>query len=437
MSGANTTDAVAAKTTAARVALVAGGEAHSFAALARMAARRAAELPRLAPGRPLVLEPTLGLGDVSALYAAALRGAPVALLPRAPERELAALRAALPARVPEPVAALLYTSGSTGRRRCAMLDRAAFAASAAAGAAVLGWRDDDRWLACLPLSSVGGLSILSRCLRARSTAVLVDPSPRFDAAAIARQIERDRVTLASLVPTMLVRLLDLSPAWRPPARLRAVLLGGAPASDALLARAAARGLPVHTTYSMTETCSHVAIDGRALPGIEIAVREADGDRIAVRGPVVLRGFAPPDDRVRALDPDGWFVTADRGAIAGGRLRVLGRADDVIVSGGEKIDPCAVEAVLESIPGVAAACVFAVADAEWGQRVAAALVAGPDGPPRARELEAALAEKLARHQRPRHLAWIDELATATSGKLDRRETARRAAAHLAPRPRGRP
>ncbi len=408
----------------APVALIAGGESYTFAALARMSARRAAELS-LAPGRPLALQPALTVRDVCALYAATLRGAPVALLPaRAAEDELAVLRAAIPARVPEPVAALVYTSGLTGRRRCALLDRAAFAASAAAGAAVLGWRDDDRWLACLPLSTIGGLSVLSRCLWARRTAVLADPAPSFDPAAIARQIERDRVTLVSLVPTMLVRLLDTAD-WRPPAHLRCVLLGGAAASPSLLARAADRGVPVHTTYGMTETCSHVAIDGRVLPGIELAVRDGC---IAVRGPVLLRGFAPPDDAIAAVDADGWFVTADRGELLEGRLHVHGRADDVIVSGGEKIDPAALEAVLESIPGIASACVFAVPDTEWGELVAAALVAGADV--RTADIEAAIVDRLGRH-RPRQLAWLDELGIAASGKVDRRETARLAAAHLIP------
>jgi O-succinylbenzoic acid--CoA ligase len=320
------------------------------------------------------------------------------------------------------VAALLFTSGTTGRRRCVMLDRAAFVASAEASAAVLGWRDDDRWLVCLPLSTVGGLSILSRCLWARRTAVLVDPSPRFDAAAVARQIERDRVTLVSLVPTMLVRMLELR--WRPPAHLRAVVLGGAPASPALLARATAAGLPVRTTYGMTETCSHVAIDGRALPGIELAIT---GGRIAVRGPVLLRGYAPPDDQPPAIDGDGWFVTADRGALSDGLLVVHGRSDDVIISGGEKIDPVAIEAVLESLPGVAAACVFPLDHAEWGEQVAAALVADRAGPPAEQDLARALAG-LGR-RRPRQLVWLPDLPLAASGKVDRRETARRAAALL--------
>jgi O-succinylbenzoic acid--CoA ligase len=408
-------------------ALIAAGEAYGFAALARLAARRAAELPPLAPGRPLPLSPATTLRDVCALHAAALRGAPLALLPaHASAAELDALSAALPSTVPSEVAALVYTSGSTGRRRCALLDRSAFAASAAASAAVLGWRDDDRWLVCLPLSTIGGLSILSRCLWARRTAVLVDPSPSFDAAAVARQIDRDRVTLVSLVPTMLVRMLDLEQAWQP-AHLRAILLGGAPASPALLERAAARGLPVHTTYGMTETCSHVAIDGRALPGVELAIRDG---RVAVRGPMLLRGFAPPDDAIRVLDEDGWFVTADRGQLTDGRLVVLGRSDDVIISGGEKIDPAAIEAVLEALPGVAAACVFPVEHAEWGEQVAAALVADRAGPPAEPDLARALAE-LGR-RRPRHLVWLPALPVAASGKVDRRETARRAGALLAAR-----
>ena len=400
-------------------ALLAGGEAYPLARLARLAARRAGALPRLEPGQPFAIQPSLTLPDVAALLAALLRGAPVALLPPVPAAEAAALRAALPARVDDAVGALIYTSGSTGRRRCALLDRAAFDASAAAGASVLGWRDDDRWLACLPLAHVGGLSVLTRCLWAGRTAVLTDPSPRFEPAAIAAQIARDRVTLVSLVPTMLARLLDHQPSWQPPAHLRAVLLGGAPAPVSLLARAADRGLTVHTTYGMTETCSHVAIDGRTLPGIELALRDG---RIAVRGPVLLRGFAPPDDGEPALDPDGWYVTGDRGAFGDdGRLRVLGRADDVIVTGGEKVDPRAVEVALEALPGV----VFGEPDPAWGERVVAALHAVPGA---ARAGEAALADalaSLARHERPRRIVWLDELPLGATGKIDRAAVVRRA------------
>ena len=424
--------------------LLACGAIVSSHALLRRARDRARAL---APGRPLPFAPQLAEGDVALLLAAVARRAPVALLPPGlPAVEERALRAAVPRQVPPEVAALLFTSGSSGRRKCVLLDRAAFAASAAASAAVLGWHADDRWLACLPLAHIGGLSVLARCLWAGRTAVLVDPAPRFDAAAVAHQIARDRVTLCSLVPTMLARLLDHDPAWRPPAHLRAVLLGGAPPSAALLERAAARGLAVRTTYGMTETCSHVAIDGVLLPGVEAAI--GDGGRIALRGPMLMRGYAPADHRnpsagmtnptrsasppaPRALDDAGWFLTADRGVLDGGRLRVLGRADAVILSGGENVDPSAVEAALESLPGVAAACVFGVPDDDLGERVCAAVVPAASGLPALADLDRALRALLAPHERPRRVALLDELPLGASGKVDRGETARRSAGRLVP------
>ena len=423
-------------------ALIAGGEPLSVAALARRAAQHArarararADTTPLGPGRPLVLaDPPLTVDTLALLHAAAARGAPVALLPpRVPAAERARLTAAVPARVADSVAAVLFTSGSTGRRKAVLLDRAAFTAQAAASAAALGWCDDDRWLVCLSLGHIGGLSILSRCLWAGRTAVLADPTPAgFCPAALARQIERDRVTLVSLVPTMLARLLDLAPSWRPPAHLRAVVLGGAPARAALLRRAAAAGVPVRTTYGMTETCSHVAIDGALLPGVGLRLTGPDGDRIALSGPTLLRGYAPPDHEPPAVDQDGWFVTRDRGAVdAAGRLTVLGRADDIIVTGGEKVDPTLVEAALESLPGVAAACVFGVPDPEWGESVAALLVAGPGAPPCPADLTRALADQLGAHERPRRIAFARALPLLAGGKLDRRAAARLAEPMLAP------
>ena len=409
-------------------ALLVGGEPIAWPALLRGAARAARAAGPLRPGRPLVLEPRLHPDDVATLLAAAAREAPVALVPAAlAAEERARLRAAIPPAVPEPVGAILFTSGSTGRRKAVLLDRGALAASAAATGAALTWQDDDRWLAALPLAHIGGLAVLVRSLLARRTAALLDPAPRFEPAALARQLVRDRITLVSLVPTMLARLLDHDPAWRPPPHLRAVLLGGAAAPPSLLERARARGVPVLPTYGMTETCSHVALGGRLVPGAEVAIQ---GERIAVRGPMLLRGYAPPDHAPPALDPDGWFVTADRGRIEpDGRLTVLGRADEVIVTGGAKVDPVQVEAVLVAVPGVAAACVFGLPDPAWGERVVAALVASPEGPPPREVLDRALRDRLGRHERPRQLAFLPELPLAPSGKLDRRAVARLAGPHL--------
>lgn len=338
--------------------------------------------------------------------------------------------------------AIVFTSGSTGTPRGVALNRRALVASAVASAANLGWRDDDAWLGCMPLAHVGGLSILLRCLLARRT-IVATPELRFDSANVAATIERERVTLASLVPTMLDRLLATS--WQPPRTLRAVLLGGGPASPSLLARARDRGVPVLRTYGLTEACSQIATDPAAgdpcaagdglapVSGAEIRVVEGI---IHVRGPMLAQAYVTPSAAPLPLTPDGFFVTGDRGALdARGRLRVLGRSDDVIVTGGENVDPVEVEQALEACPGVAAACVFAVPDATWGSVVCAAIVSPSDDSPTDGELLRALDERLASFKRPRRIARTTELCTGSSGKLDRRATAATVATALRPLGRG--
>jgi len=372
---------------------------------------------------PLVLVTRLRPDDLAAVDAALAAGRPLALIPpRLPADQTDRLRAAVPAELPAGVAAVLFTSGSTGRHKAVLLDRAALEASAAASAAVLGWRADDRWLLCLSLATVGGLSIVTRCRRAGRSAVLADCGDHFDPASIIDQITRDRITLVSLVPTMLARLLDRD--WRPPDHLRAVLLGGASAPPPLLARA--RHLPLRRTYGMTETASHVAIDGHAVPGVELAIR---GGRIAVRGPVLFRGYLPPHDLLPARDADGWFITADRGELgADGTLTVIGRTDGAIITGGANVDPATIEAALTAIPGIDAACAFGVPDPDWGERVAAAIVTRGELPP---DLASTLRARLAPHELPRRIAVLAHLPLGPGGKLDRVEIARRASSLLQP------
>jgi O-succinylbenzoic acid--CoA ligase len=376
--------------------------------------------------KPLVLAPRLHPDDLELIEAALAADRPLALIPpRLPPAESERLRAAVPAALPDGVAAVLFTSGSTGQRKGVVLDRAALDASAAASAAVLGRQDDDRWLLCLSPATIGGLSIITRSLAAGRRALCADGADRFEPSLLAGQIERDHVTLVSLVPTMLQRLLDDD--WRPPGHLRAVLLGGAPADRGLLARARERAVPLRLTYGMTETASHIAIDGRVLPGVEVAIR---GGRVAVRGPVLFRGYLPPHEHLAARDPDGWFVTADRGELGpDGALAVLGRADGAILSGGATVDPAAVEAALTAIPGIGAACAFALPDPEWGERVAAAVVL--TGAVLPAGLAGDLRRRLAPHELPRRIAVLADLPLGPSGKLDRAETARRAAGLLRP------
>ncbi len=341
---------------------------------------------------------------------------------------------------PERWLAVLFTSGTTGSPKGIALSRRAFVASARASEANLGFRDDDRWLLGLPIAHVGGLSILTRCLLARKTVVVPDAvaeGRRLDATSLIASIEATRTTLVSLVPTQLEWLLA-EPGWSPPPFLRAVLLGGAAARPSLLERAAERGLPVLTTYGLTEACSQVTTQpagtvnrgerGAGAPMFGTEVRIVEG-AIQVRGPTLLSALVPAGVG-SVLDDDGWFHTDDLGRLDEvGHLHVLGRRSDLIVTGGENVYPAEVEAILERCPGVDAACIFGVPDDTWGELVAVALVPGESGAPADGDLLRFVREHLAQHRRPRLVALINAFETTPAGKLDRRATARRAALTL--------
>jgi o-succinylbenzoate---CoA ligase len=279
------------------------------------------------------------------------------------ERTLEALDAGGP--VPEGTAAVLLTSGSTGTPKGVTLSHAALEASARASLDRLGAGPDDRWLCCLPLHHVAGIAVL---VRSRLLAVPAVVHGGFDVEAVAGA----DVTMVALVPTMLHRLLD---AGADVARFRVILLGGAALPDGLLDRARAAGARVVCSYGMTETCGGCVYDGVPLDGV--TVRLADAGRVEISGAVLMDGYRDDPARTAAVLRDGWLRTADVGVWSDGRLRVLGRADDVIVTGGEKVAAGEVAALLETHPRVAAAAVYGRADPEWGQRVVARIVAhGP-------------------------------------------------------------
>jgi O-succinylbenzoic acid--CoA ligase len=225
-----------------------------------------------------------------------------------------------------------------------------------------------------------------------------------------------RITLVSLVPTMLARLLDAG--LRTPPTLRYALLGGGPIPAPLLERAAACGVPVAPTYGMTEACSQIATFGMTLPGVDAAL-EPDGE-LLVRGPIV----APA-----ATDRSGWLRTGDHARFeAGGRLEIIGRKADTIVTGGENVAPAEVEAVLLAHPAVLDAGVFACPDPEWGEAVHAAVVLRDASPVTPAQLRAFCGQRLAAFKVPKVLHLVDALPRTVSGKLLRRELARA----LAPR-----
>jgi len=365
-----------------------------------------------------------GQGFVDTLFGAWEAGdAVLPIHPDLPEPEVSALLAALrPSRLVDPggdrlvpsglgvsrgTALVVPTSGTTGSPKGVELTHDNLAASAVATATRLGTGGGDRWLCCLPPSHIAGLMVLVRARLSGADAVL---HPRFDPAAMG---EEAATNLVSLVPTMLARLLeagvDLS-------RFRWILLGGGPIPAGLVAAAAAAGARVVTTYGMTETCGGVVYDGVPLPGV--GVRIAGDGTILLAGPMLMQGYRLQPAATAAVLTGGWFRTADAGELdAGGHLRVFGRLDDLIITGGQKVLPAEVEEVLRQHPGVADAAVAARPDPEWGQAVAAVVVPSDAGaPPTLPELRRFVAERLATYKAPRFLVVVANLSRGPTGKL---------------------
>jgi len=394
-------------------ALVVGDEAVSYAALDEAATAVAAALTGsgAAPGTRVALWGTREPRTVAALWGIPRAGCvAVPLSPGLPAARAVRVTEAAGAAVlwertddvlgphrphapapgawgpPDPGARfVVFTSGSSGDPKGVVITGEMIEASVAASRARLGTGPDDRWLCVLPLSHVGGLSILWRQARDAAAVVL---ERRFDPAVAARLMAGGSANVASLVPTMLRRMLDAGPGRYD--GVKAVLVGGGPMDEALLRRALDAGLPALQTYGMTETVgqaatvtpgeerSRIGTAGRPLDGVEIRVTGAGGTpapagtpgRIEVRGPVVSPGYIGETERNAAE----WFRSGDLGMLdADGYLTVLGRADDVIVTGGENVDPRQVEDVLEGLRGVAHVRVYAGDDDEWGRVVCADVV----------------------------------------------------------------
>jgi O-succinylbenzoic acid--CoA ligase len=306
--------------------------------------------------------------------------------------------------VAEGTAVVIGTSGSTGAPKGVELSAAALRHSARASLERVGARPGDRWLCCLPVTHVAGLAVLVRSLASGTEPVLAD---RADA----ETVTASGCAHVSLVPVQLQRL--LLQAGAPLAGFSSVLLGGAAAPADLLDAARDAGVPVVTTYGMTETCGGCVYDGVPLDGVRAEVR--DEGRIWISGPVLFSGYL----RGPRAPADGWFRTGDLGALdAGGRLRVRGRADDVINTGGHKVVPGEVAAALQACPGVRDAAVVGQPDPEWGERVVAAVVpADPDDPPALEMLRSHVRERLPRYAIPSRVVMVDAVPMLPSGKHD--------------------
>jgi o-succinylbenzoate---CoA ligase len=297
------------------------------------------------------------------------------------------------------VAVVVHTSGSSGRPKPIELTYGNWLWSALGSAVALGLDPAERWLSALPLSHVGGLSIVVRSAIYATSAIV---HPGFDTERVLYDLMRpDGATVVSLVPTTLQRLLDAG--LREPPALRWALLGGAPISPALLGRAAAAGVPVAPTYGLTEACSQVTTSGAPL--FCTAVRLAPDGEILVSGPTVAPAAGPV---LHTGDLGEWN--------ADGTLHVAGRKADTIVTGGENVAPAEVEAVLESHPAVAEAAVHGRADREWGEAVVATVVLRADASDA--DLRAHCAARLAPFKVPKAIRFVDALPRTRSGKLVR-------------------
>ena len=307
---------------------------------------------------------------------------------------------------------VVFTSGSTGPPKGVRLSLFNLQAAASASADHLGHGRDDVWLLAMPLHHVGGISILVRQAYTGGSVTLL---PRFDPDEVAEAM-KGRVTIVSVVPTMLSRLLDRGPF----SGLRAVLVGGGPIPSGLLERAVDSGLPVLPTYGMTETFGQVATlrpdaplayEAHPLPGVEVRV-ESDG-RIALRSPQISPGYLGEPDR-----PDSWFVTNDIGELGDdGAVRVMGRADTMVVTGGENVSPERVEVVVRQHLDVNDAVVVGVSDPEWGQMLVCLHEGGPE------DLGDWVAQQLPGFMVPKRWVRVDALPRTSLGKPDREAAAR--------------
>jgi len=411
-----------------RVAAQAPGESVSYRELLLRAVRAAGALERRSVRRgsrvALLLEP--GLPFVEALHGCLLLGA--AAVPvdvRLGERERRWLLRDVELVVDRPLrgdggvfelpgppeagepAVVVHTSGTTGAPRPVELTYGNIRANARGVQRALGLADDERWLCPLPLSHVGGLMCVLRSA-IMATTVALGP-PRFDAEWTAAALRDAGITVASLVPTQLQRLLDLGA--RPGPELRRILLGGGPMPRPLLERARDAGWPVSPSYGLTQACSTVTVAepgdvetaGRPLPGVGVAVA-GDGE-ILVSGPTVHRLGSLRTGDLGRLEPDG-------------RLVVTGRKGDIIVTGGENVAPAEVEAVLAAHPAVVEAAVFGRTHPEWGEAVTALVVPRPGAQIDAAQLQRHCGERLASFKVPKAVELVDALPRTESGKVRR-------------------
>jgi len=367
--------------------------------------------------REVLISGPESIDELSGALAAALDGGPPVLPLDAHDPSAARRREAMaPERPVEPdTAVIIATSGSTGEPKGVLLSAAALTASATATHDRLG--GPGAWLLATPAHYIGGLQVLVRSLLSGTPCAVLPPGPfraeRF-AEAAATVLRGDGPRYTAMVPTQLTRLLDEGGAGLDAAKaFDAIIIGAAATPASLRARAAEAGVRIVPSYGMSETASGCVYAGVPLDGVRAEI-DSDG-RILLSGPVLAHGYRLRPEETAESFAGGWFRTGDRGRLEDGRLEVLGRIDDVINTGGVKVSAAAVERVLAECAGVRDSCVVGVPDDEWGQIVAAAVVADRAD---AERLRAAVRARVGAAAVPKRLEFVDALPLRGPGKIDR-------------------
>lgn len=367
---------------------------------------------------------TKNVGELLTAVRDALSGGPAVLpLPEGPEPTRTSLLGSLRPDMPleKDAAFVVPTSGSTGEPKGVLLSAAAVHASVSATHIRLG--GSGRWLLALPPTHVAGLMVLARSVATGSDPLILDVSAGFDpevfaATSIRLFAESRGRRYTSLVPKQLAAIVAAGDcALEALAAYDAVLLGGSAAAPDLIAQARAAGVHLVATYGMTETCGGCIYDGVPLDGVKVEIG-TDG-RIRLAGPMLASGYRLRPDLTSDAFAHGWFITSDAGRLdAEGRLHVIGRVDDMAITGGVNVPLAAVDAAVASHPDIIDGCAVALPDAEWGERIVVAIVAGTDGPPSLESVRAHVMKSLPTAYAPKELIVVDTLPLLSGQKVDR-------------------
>lgn len=342
---------------------------------------------------------------------------------------------------PQQLLGYFLTSGTTGVPKLVPVRRRQILFAARASADNFQPGENRYWLLCLPLNHTGGVTIIIRCLLYRAAIFRMD---RFDEEQIITFLSENRlIQIASMVPTMLKRLLEY-PRFRTHLEFKALLLGGGPITPTLIRKSIERGVPAVASYGMTETCGQIAANpflspsgiyhpkssvGRVFSPNTAQIRDEKGNELPpnesgilwLRGPQVFDGYYDEEDNQDKFDRDGWFCTDDYAHLNRERqLFIHARRSDLILTGGENVYPHEIEVLLEEMEEIREAAVTGLPDEEWGQMVAAFLVPATDSPPSAEELKQRLEKRLSSYKIPKKFIWLEEFPRTESGKIQKKK-----------------